>query len=495
MIKTRFAPSPTGLLHVGGLRTALYAYLFAKSQRGDFLLRIEDTDRERFVEGGMENILHSLYWAGIVPDEGVCLDEKREHIIQKGTNGPYVQSERLPIYQKYLQKLLEDGSAYHCFCTKERLENIRTVQEENKIATGYDGYCKTLTVDEIQAKIDAGVKSVVRMNMPDTGVTEFTDMVRGKVSFENNLIDDQVLMKSDGFPTYHFAVVVDDYLMGITHVIRAEEWLPSTPKHIMLYQMFGWKAPEYAHLSLLVNEKKQKLSKRHGDVSVQDFKEKGYLPEAFVNFISFLGWNPGDEREIFSLKELENEFDFKRVGKPAAFFNIEKLNWYNSQYIKKMENEELVRAAIPYFINAGLASESDLEPEWMEKVVGLAKDRLDKLSDLPEMLGFVFAKNLEYEADLLVWKKSTHAETKERLRALAKFLDSFDLKKWNKAELESKVTEWINQNKFTVGEVLWPMRVALSGKKNSPGPFEIAEVLGSVKVRDRLLDAESKFKF
>lgn len=492
MIKTRFAPSPTGLLHVGGLRTALFAYLFAKKNGGQFFIRIEDTDRERFVEGGMENILRSLYWAGVIPDGGVMLDADHKTIIQKGDAGPYIQSQRLDIYKPYVEKLIADNNAYHCFCTKERLDNLRKTQEANKMAPGYDGYCRNFNKEEIQKKINAGEKYVVRMRMPKEGTTKFTDLVRGEVEFENSLIDDQVLLKSDGFPTYHLAVVVDDHLMGITHAIRAEEWLPSTPKHITLYKMFGWEAPQFAHLSLLVNEQKQKLSKRHGDVSVQDFRDKGYLPEALVNFIAFLGWNPGDEREIFSLSELEKEFSFERVGKPAAVFNYEKLNWFNGQYIKKMDTMALADLCVSVLKNEGVLKSKDVDMEWMEKVVLLAKDRLNKLTELPELVGFIFADRLEYEPSLLVWKKSDMNESKDRLEKLIKFLDDLVPESWTKELLEKEIVEWIKKNNFTVGEVLWPMRTALSGQKNSPGPFEIADVLGKEKTLNRLQTAKAR---
>lgn len=323
-VRTRIPPSPTGMFHVGSLRTALFDYLFAKKTGGDFLLRIEDTDRERLVAGATENIVESLYWAHIPPDEGVMLSDKNE-IVQSGDVGPYIQSERLDIYKIYSEQLLEQGDAYYCFCTKERLDDLRKMQELNKQPTGYDGQCKTLSKEVVKEKRDAGTSHVVRLNMPDEGVTTWNDMVRGEVSFENKLIDDQVLMKADGFPTYHLAVIVDDHLMNITHIFRGEEWLSSTPKHIVLYHMFGWDIPEYAHLSLLVNEKKQKLSKRHGDVSVFDFTKKGYLPEAMVNFVAFLGWNPGTDQEIFTLEELVAAFDFKNVHKSPAVFNYESL--------------------------------------------------------------------------------------------------------------------------------------------------------------------------
>ncbi len=487
MIKTRFAPSPTGFLHVGGLRTALFEYLFAKKNNGVFLMRIEDTDRERFVEGGVENLVNSLKWVGIEIDEGVDIDENGK-IFQKGDHGPYIQSERLEIYQKYLDQLIESGNAYHCFCSRERLDELRKMQELNKQATGYDGLCRNLTKEEVESKINSGESSVVRMKMPDDGVTKFTDMVRGEVEFQNSLIDDQIIRKTDGFPTYHLANVVDDHEMKITHVIRGEEWLPSTPKHIMLYNMFGWEVPEFAHLSLLVNEKKAKLSKRHGDVSVEDFKEKGYLPEALINFIAFLGWNPGDEREFFSLKELEQEFDFEKVAKSPAVFNREKLAWYNKEYFRSADLCEFTKKSIPFLVNAGLITHQEACTEdtfeWLKGVVALEKERAETFSELVEALGFIFAESLEYESELLVWKKSTREDAQEKLGLLAAELEKQE--DWNADDLEKRIIPWIKENEFGVGDVLWPTRVALSGQKNSPGPFEIAAALGKEKALDRI---------
>ncbi|MBU0661004.1 glutamate--tRNA ligase [Patescibacteria group bacterium] len=482
MIKTRFAPSPTGFLHVGSLRTALYAYLYAKKHNGSFVLRVEDTDRARLVEGSIEAMVKSLAWGGIEIDEGVTLDPLG-NTVQLGDHGPYIQSERLPIYKENMDVLLEKGHAYHCFCGKERLDEVRKMQELNKMPTGYDGHCRELSKEEVDAKIAAGESHVIRLKMPKEGVTKFTDMVRGEVEFKNELIDDQVLMKSDGFPTYHFAVVVDDHLMEITHVIRGEEWISSTPKHIMLYEMFGWEAPQFAHLSLLVNEQKAKLSKRHGDVAVEDFKEKGYLPEALVNFISFLGWNPGDDREIFSLAELEKEFDFDKVAKSAAVFNREKLAWYNKQYIKGMSNIDFARHSLPYLKNAGLVGD-DVDMEWLESVVALEKERMEVFTELPESLGYIFATELEYDPELIIWKKATKEESKEKLEFLYEFLKNFAF--WKQEVLEDEMKKWIQNNNFGVGDVLWPMRTALSGRKNSPSPFEIAGVLGQEETLKRI---------
>lgn len=485
MIKTRFAPSPTGFLHVGNLKIALYSYLFAKKNNGTFMLRIEDTDRERLVEGGIENILNSLLWAGIKPDEGVSFDENK-NIVQIGELDSYIQSERLEIYHKYVDELLEKDHAYKCFCSTERLTELRETQQENKQPTGYDGHCRNLSAEEVTSKVEAGEKFVVRMKMPTEGVTKFTDLVRGEVEFKNELVDDQVILKSGGFPTYHLAVVVDDHLMEITHIFRGEEWLSSTPKHVVLYEMFGWEAPQFAHLSLLINEQKQKLSKRHGDVSVTDFKEAGYLPQALINFVAFLGWNPGDEREIFSLAELEKEFSVERISKASAVFSREKLDWYNSQYIKNLSPEELLENVKPYLVNANLTSD---DTEFLLKAVSLEKDRVVTLKEIPEAIAFLFAESLDFDGELLVWKKSTKEDAKEKLQEVLVFFETLEDGDWKTETLEEKTKTWIVEKGYGVGDVLWPVRVALSGKKNSPSPFEIANVLGREKTLQRIADA------
>ncbi len=469
MVKTRFAPSPTGSLHVGSLRTALFAYLFAKKNKGQFLLRIEDTDRERYVEGGVENIKNTLAWAGLDYD-----------------GEPYIQSEHLDVYQKYAKQLVDEDKAYYCFCSKERLDEVRKIRELNKQPSGYDGHCRDISSAEAKKRVEAGESHVVRMKMNKTGITKFTDLIRGEVSFENKLIDDQVILKADGFPTYHLAVVVDDHLMEITHVIRGEEWLPSTPKHLELYKMFGWEPPQFAHLSLLLNPDKSKLSKRQGDVAVEDFIKKGYLPEALINFVAFLGWNPGDEREIFSLKELESEFDLSKVNKSGAVFNLEKLDWYNREYLKKMSDEDLAWRCESLFRDKRYEIN---DKKLLEKIVALEKERATTLVELVENVRFVFELP-EYEPELLIWKKSDRAKTKQNLAKLSQFLTTVD--NWSKQNLEAKIGEWLAKEGLGTGDVLWPMRVALSGQKNSPGPYEIAEVLGKEKNLARLEKAMKK---
>ncbi len=482
MIKTRFAPSPTGYLHVGGLRTALYSYLFAKKHGGKFLLRIEDTDRERFVADGVSNILKSLFWAGLAPDEGVVQDADGV-IDDAGESGPYTQSERLSIYKDYSEQLLNAGHAYYCFCTSERLDQLRANQQAKKMPTGYDGLCSKLDPVEAKQRAESGEKHVMRLKMDKHGETVFTDLIRGEVRFKNELVDDQVLIKSDGFPTYHFAVVIDDHLMGITHIIRGEEWISSVPKHVQLYKYFGWEIPQMAHLPLLLNPDKSKLSKRQGDVAVEDYRKKGYLPEALVNFVAFLGWNPGTEKEMYSIEELIQDFDLAKVGKTGGVFNIEKLDWFNKQYIKNLSNAELVEKARPWLEEAGIAHSSLLE-----KAVGLERERITTLSELPGAIKFVFELP-EYSPELLIWKKSSAEEVKNILPKLLDFFQSVTEEDWKKLVLEEKTKAWIAEQGFSTGSVLWPLRVALSGQENSPGPFEIAEVLGKEELSRRLKSA------
>ncbi len=493
MIKTRFAPSPTGFLHVGGFRTALYTYLFAKQNGGKFILRIEDTDQKRFVEGGIENIIGSLSWANLTIDEGVDMDSKG--VIQKGDNGPYIQSQRLEIYKKYADELLERGEAYHCFCTAERLAEMKDYQQKNKLPTGYDGCCRNLSAEEIAKRLSAGESTVIRMKMPKDGETVFTDLIRGEVSFKNELIDDQVIIKTDGFPTYHLAVVVDDHFMEITHVIRGEEWLSSTPKHLQLYKYFGWTSPLFAHLSLLLNADKTKLSKRQGDVAVEDYIKKGYLPEAMINFVAFLGWNPGTEQELFTLEELIKEFKIEKINKSGAVFNLEKLNWYNQQYIKRLTTEELVSRALPFLEKDEEIKKEikKLEIKKLGEMLVLEKERIITFTELTTAIKFIF-KIPNYDSSLIVWKKSSADEVKKILPELAEFLNTISVQDWNKNTLQIKIGEWVKEKNYQNGSVLWPLRVALSGQDKSPGPFEIAEVLGKEESVKRLGIAISKLK-
>jgi len=367
--RVRFAPSPTGYVHIGSLRTALYDYLYAKGKKGKYILRIEDTDRSRFVEGALENLIKSLEWAGIKHDEGVFIENG--NIVQKGEYGPYIQSERLDLYKKYIEILLEKGLAYRCFCSKERLDKVREEQKRNGQTPMYDKHCRNLSQEEIDKKLKEGKEYVIRLKIPENEDVKFKDLIRGTISINSKEIDDQVLIKSDGFPTYHFAVVVDDYLMKISHIIRGEEWLTSTPKQVILYNFFGWEVPSFVHLPTVLNKDKKKLSKRQGDVSVSDFKDSGYLPQALVNYLALVGWSPKGNNEIFSMEDLIEEFSFQNVSKTGGVFDIEKLNWVNSQYIKKYDNKELYELIKPFVLREGIFTEEeyDSKKDWLIQVI------------------------------------------------------------------------------------------------------------------------------
>lgn len=522
MIKTRFAPSPTGYLHVGGLRTALYAYLFAKKEGGKFILRIEDTDQARYVEGAQENLIRTLEWIGIHPDEGPNTDGK-----QIGENGPYIQSQRKEIYQKYCDKLIESGHAYRCFCTKERLDEMREKQIERKQATMYDRKCCGLPESEIKTKLDAGEEFVVRLKMPYENI-RFKDTIRGNMQFDGKTIDDQVLMKSDGMPTYHLANVVDDHLMEITHVIRGEEWLPSTPKHVALYQAFGWEAPQFAHIPLLLNEDRSKLSKRQGDVAVEEYIKKGYLREAIINFIVFLGWNPGDGemKEIFTLEELEKIFSMEKVHKAGAIFDLEKLDWFNWKWQKHNFNEELHAEAkeidpkveiqekrpgqfIYNFSSTQLQEkfqhekgrklynicENHLKDEYKKnedfifKILPSVEEKiLRDPKEINEQIDFFFEMP-DYDKELLTHEKMgvDLSQAKDSIENAAKTIEK--ISNWNEQNIAQDLVSTIKEMGIKNGQMLWPMRAALSGKQFSPGAFEIAFALGKEETMKRLKSA------
>lgn len=454
-------------------------------------MRIEDTDQKRFVEGAIESLLRALYWAGLVPDEGVAFDDK-QNIIQKGDcGGSFKQSERLEIYHKHVDELLENGHAYYCFCTEERLEEMRRFQELNKLPTGYDGHCSAIDPAEAKKRVLAGEKHVIRMKMPKEGKTVFTDIVRGEVEFQNALIDDQVLIKADGFPTYHLAVVVDDHFMNITHIIRGEEWLSSVPKHIQLYKYFGWEVPLMAHIPLILNPDKSKLSKRQGDVAVEDYIRKGYLKEAIINFIAFLGWNPGTEQELYSLEDLVKDFDLAKVGKSGAIFNLQKLDWYNKEYLKMIDMASLIEVSKPFLAGdteIKRALDSGVYDDKMGDILSLERERITTLAELPEALRFIFSLPA-YDKQMLVWKKSSAEELNAIFPELIKVLNTISIQEWTKENLENIIGEWIKEKAYSIGSVMWPLRVALSGQEKSPGPFEIAEVLGKEETLRRIQTA------
>ena len=483
-VRTRFAPSPTGFLHIGGLRTALYCYLWAKHNEGDYILRIEDTDQTRYVEGSVESLISSLSVCGVVQDEGpVLVDGKVE---EKGEFGPYFQSSRLDIYKKYVDQLIDEGKAYYCFCTKERLDALRKTQMENKETPKYDGKCKSISREEAERRIAAGEEYVIRMALPENEDIVFDDEVRGRVSINTSDIDDQVLIKADGFPTYHFAVVVDDHLMGVNYVVRGEEWLVSTPKHIILYNYFGWEPPKFAHLPSVLNKNKKKLSKRYDSVAVEDFLEKGYLPEAIINYIALLGWSDPEGREIISMDELIEAFDISRVNKAGAVFDTEKLNWVNAQYIKKLDDEKLAELVKPYLVDAGVVSE-DFDDEKMLIVVEAIKDKLNYLAESVELSKELFIDvNLEELDDSA--REIMEMETNEVL--FSKLIELFSEEDELNPDNVFGAIKTVQKKCKIRGKALWmPSRVAVSGVMHGPDLSHVISILGKEETIRRLRDA------
>ena len=476
MVRVRFAPSPTGYVHVGSLRTALYNYLFARHHGGVNILRIEDTDRTRYVEGAVENMLRTMEWAGITFDEGP---------IQGGPCGPYVQSERTELYRKHADELIARGKAYSCFCTPERLDQVRKAQQAAGIPPMYDRLCRNLTKEEADKRIASGEAHVVRMRVPIGEVVRFHDIIRGDVEFDSKTIDDQVLLKSDGFPTYHLANIVDDHLMQITHVIRGEEWLPSTPKHVLLYEAFGWEPPKFAHLPLLLNADRSKLSKRQGDVAVEDYRDNGYLPEALVNFLALMGWNPSATEELFSIDELIRQFDLERVNKAGAVFNREKLDWMNAEYIRKMTPAELLPLVRP-LLEARNYVAGD---EYVLQVIHAMQERVRTLPDFVDFASYFFVPPDFTDVDEKYKSKHWTPEAKERLRALLPKLEA--LETWDHDSLEYTVREFAEANGISAGKLIHPIRLAVTGKGMGPGLFELLHVIGKAESVRRMEKAVS----
>lgn len=476
-IRVRFAPSPTGPLHVGGSRTALFNYLFCRQNRGKFVLRIEDTDIARSEQKWTEEIIEQLKWLGIKWDEGPD--------VGGGKFGPYKQSQRLDIYEKKLKKLLDEKKAYHCFCTAEELEAKRQEQMSRGLAPKYNGTCSRLPEDIAKKNMAEGKPSVIRFKISNKKI-KFNDLIRKEVEFDAGLMGDIVIAKDLKTPLYHFAVVVDDFEMQISHVIRGEEHLPNTPRQILLQQALGFYQPIYAHLPLLLNADRSKLSKRHGDVAMADYNSQGYLPEALINFMVLLGWNPGTEKEIFSLAQLEKEFSIERVQKGGAVFNMQKLDSINSYYIRQKPIKKLTELCTPYLKTAGLLVEGQKSDEQLQKIVEVSKTRMKKLSDIVELADFFFADKLKYEKEMLRWDKMKDEDIKAGLLLCDKILSElkiWDIKKIEKALLDG-AGEFNKEKGYPVqnrGFLLWPLRVALSGKKASPSPFEIADILGKEK--------------
>ena len=463
-VRTRYAPSPTGSMHIGNLRTALYEFLIAKSQGGDFVLRIEDTDRERYVDGAVDIIYKTLQSAGIAHDEGPDIG---------GDYGPYVQSERKDIYMPYAQRLIDEGKAYRCFCTKERLEKL----QEDSIGGGYDRRCRDIPKEESDALAASGAPYVIRQKMPLDGATAFEDAVYGTISVENSELQDQILTKTDGYPTYNFANVIDDHTMGITHVVRGSEYLSSTPKYNLLYEAFGWEIPTYIHLPLIMGKDADgnisKLSKRHGSTSFEELVAEGYLPEAIINYIALLGWCPKDNQEIFTLNELISAFSIDGISKSPAIFDYDKLEWFNGEYIKAMTAEQFVKASDAYLKSALGGSGLDFN-----KVAAILQQRVTVLNQIPDMVSFL-AKQPDYEKELFVNKKSK--TTLENAPQLLKM--SYDalsaLNSWNHDSIHECLINLAKDNELKNGTVMWPVRIAVSGKAVTPGgAIEILDILG-----------------
>ena len=464
-IRTRYAPSPTGRMHVGNLRTALYEFLIAKHEGGDFMLRIEDTDQERFVEGATEIIYSTLAKAGLVHDEGPDKD---------GGYGPYVQSERVKtgLYMKYAKELIEKGEAYYCFCDKERLASLKTEVVEGKEISIYDKHCLHLSKEEIEANLASGKPYVIRQNNPTEGSTTFHDALYGDITVDNAELDDMILIKSDGYPTYNFANVVDDHAMNITHVVRGNEYISSAPKYTRLYEAFGWEEPVYVHLPLITGESHKKLSKRDGDFSFEDLLEQGFTAEAIINFIALLGWSPEDNREIFTLEELIKEFDYHRISKSPAVFDVVKLRWMNGEYFKAMDADKFYEMAEPYLKEA-LSKDLDLK-----KIAAMVKTRIEVFPDIKEMVDF-FDELPEYDVEMYTHKKMK-TSTESSLEVLKELLPLLEEQTdYSNDALYQTLAAYVERKGCKNGYVMWPVRTAVSGKQMTPaGATEIMEILG-----------------
>ena len=477
-VRTRFAPSPTGRMHVGNLRTALYAYLIAKHEGGDFLLRIEDTDQERYVEGAVDIIYHTLAETGLIHDEGPDKD---------GGCGPYVQSERQAagIYMKYAKELVEKGKAYYCFCDKERLESLKQEVAGKEIIV-YDKHCLHLSKEEVEANLAAGKPFVIRQNTPTEGTTRFVDEIYGVIEVPNAELDDMILIKSDGYPTYNFANVVDDHLMGITHVVRGNEYLSSAPKYNLLYEAFGWNVPVYVHCPLITNEEHKKLSKRSGHSSYEDLIDQGFLTEAVVNYVALLGWCPTDNREIFSLPELVEAFDYHHMSKSPAVFDINKLKWMNGEYIKAMDFDKFYERALP-ILKETIHRDLDLK-----KIAGMVKTRIEVFPDIKDLVDF-FEAVPEYDSSMYVHKKMKTTE-ESSLTVLQEILPVLESQEdYSNDALYETMVAFAKEKGYKNGYVLWPIRTALSGKQMTPaGATEILEVLGKEESIKRIQAAIEK---
>jgi len=478
-VRVRYAPSPTGYIHIGNLRTALYNYLFARHQHGDFILRIEDTDRTRYVSGAVENLIYTLDWAGLDYDEGPVKD---------GTYGPYMQSERLDIYKKHSDILLEKKKAYYCFCTPERLSALREEQQKQKVPFAkYDKHCLHLPEEEIKRNLSDGIPHVIRLNVEPGKTIKFHDFIRNDVEFSSDVIDDQILIKSDGFPTYHLANVVDDHLMEISHVIRGEEWLPSTPKHILLYDAFGWELPVFAHLPLLLNPDRSKLSKRQGDVAVEDYKKKGYLKEALLNFIALLGWTAGDDKEYYDMDELIQSFSLERVNNSGAIFDTDRLNWLNAEHLRKKSDEEILKMLRDELKDSKYSS-LEFSDEYLISVIKVMRERVSFIKEIYEK-GFYFFEEPESYEEASV-KKGWKEQSPDILKKYAEKISSIENP--TREDFEKVLNDVATEMNVGKGNVIHPLRLAVSGVSGGPGINDIVYIIGKEKTINRILKIINK---
>lgn len=487
-VRVRFAPSPTGDLHVGGVRTALFTYLFARQHEGSFILRIEDTDRKRFDEGSLATITEALRWCGIDWDEGPEAG---------GEYGPYFQSERLEIYQEHAAWLVEHGHAYECYCSPERLARVREEQRKAGLPPGYDRHCRNLTEEERQERRDQGITPVIRLKMPLEGVTSGYDLLRGEITFENSKLEDAVLLKSDGFATYHLAAMVDDHLMKVSHIMRGEEWIPSFPLHIQIFKAFGWEMPVVAHMpTILKPDGKGKLSKRDGAASTLAFRAEGILPEALVNYLALVGWSYNDRDEIFSMAELIEKFKLEDVNPSAARFNYDKLHWMNQYYINHvLDVETLTDRALPWLRDADLigeAPEGSAERELAEAAIGLVQDKMKFLTEAPFLTSYFFGEPDEYEAELLVPRKTEPAEALAALKASREAIAELGVE--DEAALEERLRALAGDLGLKAGQMFMPIRVAVTGRTASPGLFETLRVVNTERSLERLDAAIAKLE-
>ena len=495
-VRVRIAPSPTGDPHVGTAYIGLFNYAFAKHNQGDFLLRIEDTDRTRFSGDSEQQIFDSMKWLGLNYDEGPDVG---------GDKGPYRQSERFHIYKEYAEKLVEKGEAYYCFCTSERLQKLRDRQVAMKQAPGYDGHCRNLTAEEVKSKLEAGEAYVIRLRMPSEGETIVKDELRGNIIFENSKIDDQVLLKSDGFPTYHLANIVDDYLMGITHVIRAEEWIASTPKHIQLYKAFAWEEPKWYHMPLLRNADKTKISKRKNPVSLNYYREEGYLREGLLNFLALMGWSLGGDKEIFTLDEMIENFSFDRISLGGPVFDLVKLGWVNNHHMRLKDIDELTKLALPYYIAKGYYKDenlSEVEYNKLKRIVEITREGAQTLKELPELSSIYFED--EFELPIIdetmnkkerksIEKLKSSLEAEIGKKSIGLFVEKMSKQNEDISEEEAKtiLTELQEELGEGPGAVIMPLRAVVTGKARGADLYTVISIIG----KKRTLDRVARFTF